>query len=862
MAHPIKTVTPPPPPGKPGGLGEKIEITVQRAVAFVLDLVGEVLRDILTAGLELFLEVLEPALIAMYSPLLRMVADRPETPSELKTAINEALSGEHPAGAAVLAALGSSAGSAVIGSVLSSLLAPVTYAVNRKILPARMDPAAAVASFYRPLFGEPETDERLADLGWSPAQIAAWKEVLRPRLSIGELFTEAYRSGKDLAAVRAEMRRRGYGPDDTFAAEELAKLMPGPGDLISMAVREAFDPAIVAKYGYDQNFPEVFGEWMRKQGDTEDWARKYWAAHWRMPGLVQALDAYYRLDDFGDAELDEFLRVADIAPAWRDYIKRTAYRMLTRVDIRRMYRVGVLDRAGLLRQYKNYGYSPTDAELMTDFTIQYETEEDREATKSDILSFLTVGSLDAGEAATWLMQIGYPENLAVYLVARELTKIERARADQQIKYIKNLYVHGEISTSQASSQLAAVGLSAGEIQAKLAEWNIDREAKIRRPSQATLDKFFKSDVISQAEYVSGLENLGFQADYVSWYLDSILLEKSELARREEEKARAEQESIRVRKIKSNYQVAKASLDVDIAEVTTAISETQLALRERYIRYQQELRVAREALTTAELEELAAKDIAALEASVANQREAIAFLREQIEVLETEMVEIRVKATPQPKTLSPGEAAMATREREVTIEEQRVGIEALQTEIAAIKLAATPVPPDISPEEVNILLPGRALAVEAFGELTEEEADILTRERQLAIEVAQDTIAALESEIATIRLERLVVVVELTPEEEEKQLQEHRLAIELAQDDIESASMEIVKLQEQIRQRRLQLQEELRLAEVVAAVEDVETAWLADQATMTAQLTELRLNLAALREQKAQLAVGYREGLAA
>ena len=575
--------------------------------------------------------------------------------------------------------------------------------------------------------------------------------ILEKRLGPAERFAGEYRFGWSEGTTEAELLNQGYSAETIASARQLTEMIPGPGDLIRMGVREAWRDDVAAQWGYDQDFPPEFGEWMAKQGDVDGWAQKFWRAHWELPGVTLGMEMLHRVPAFGMEEFQELLRISDIPATFRDYISQIAYRTLTRVDVRRMYGTGVLTREEVLRSYLDFGYNQRDAERMTEFTVRFETEEDRAATKTDILSFYAVGALTAAEATDWLGAIGYPADLATYLVSREQMKAEQKRQAQQVKHIRNLYIHAEITVTEASSRLAAIGVPAGEIDNLLEEWQIDREAKVERPSRATLDKLFRQDVISQAEYTDGLDALGYQPRYVDWYLDSILQVKTEAARVEEEKARTEQEAIRTRRIKSAYQVDKAALDVDIAEVQTAISETQLALRARQLRYQDESRIAREAVTVADLREAAAKDVAALETTVGDQEEAIAVLEEQID--------------------------------------------AKQTEIAEIKLKGAVEPPEITPEAAA------------------------------------------------------------------KQVGELQVVIEKAQDDIAGARVTIADLRSQIHARQTKLAVDVRIAARILSVEEIEVDWRADLADMTARISELRVNLAELREQKALLAVEYRVGVA-
>jgi len=684
MAKPSAPPSPPGLPGSPGGLGDKIERTIERVLHWLTVTLMETIAGWVGWALELFMHALRPGMLAVFGPFLRYYRDLPGAPDEIQNLIDDALSETGEAGAAILGLLGTSVGGAAIGSVTSSLFAPVTYGVNRWVHPARFTPAAAFAARWRAVLSESAMVDELYDQGWTVGQINAWREALRPRLAGPELFANAYRAGLPTSDVEAELLKRGYTPDDTTAATRLSRLIPGPADLISMAVREAWRDDVAAKWGYDADFPAEFAEWMEKQGDKDNWARKYWRAHWTLPGLTTVLEILHREDDFTLDDLDTFLRVSDIPSAWRNYIKQIAYVPLTRVDVRRMYGLGVITRDEVKRNYLDLGYNDTNAERMTEFTIRYETDEDREATKTDILSFYAAGSLSAEEANAWLREIGYPDDLARYLVARETTKAEQKRVDEQVKYIENMYVHQEIDVASAKTQLGALGLAAGEINQLLDTWDIAREAKIERPTRATLDTLLKRDVISESDYTSGLDALGYQQKYIAWYLDSVLQEKAEGARKEEEKARDEQEAIRTRKIKSDYQIDKASLDVDIAELQTAVAETQLALQERKSRYEEESRIAREALSVTQLEEAAAADIADLNAQIDSLREAILFVEEQIEGFQTEVAEIKLDQALEVPVYAPEAADRMIRERQVVIEQAQDDISSAEVTIAELR----------------------------------------------------------------------------------------------------------------------------------------------------------------------------------
>lgn len=672
------------------------------------------------------------------------------------------------------------AGSIVLALVMGTVMgvyAPVQRViaqwVDAGVESARASPSEAWPMTWRTPEHAAELMKHMKQTGWNESIIAAWEEAVKPRLTPSDLITLAFRELISPGEVVIELNKRGYETDDIEHLIDGARMMPGSADLIQMAVREAWRDDVASKYGYDADFPAEFAEWMRKQGDKDGWAQKYWRAHWDLPGLTTVLQIFHRLDEFTETDLNDYLRTADVPAGWRSLIAKVAYTPLTRVDVRRMYGLGVLDRDAVKRSYLDLGYSDSNAELMTEFTLKYTQDTDRELTKTDILRGFRDGMLAEAEAIEYLNAIGYSDTTARFLTTREAAVVARKRVDAEIKIIKTLYERQDITETEARTRLAALNLAATEIEQKIDLWRIGREAKVRKPTQAQLDTFFKGDIIPQAEYTAGLAALGYQDKYVDWYIEKVLVDKAEEGRKEEDRARSEQQSIRDRKVKSDYQTAKAGLDVDLAELRTAIAETQIALNARKRRYRRELAITRKTLTAAELTDTAQSEIEGLQAEIANAADAQALLREQIDGWQTEIADIRL-----------------------SMAEQKEGLPA-KLEAATDEEAATQIEAEAAAQALGWNREIRAL--------------------QVQIEEAQDSIASLQTDVVSKR--------------------------------------------GQIAARRVQLREELALAERIQSEQELRTEYETDVETFETRLAELRVNLSRLTEDKARLSVKYRSGLA-
>ena len=178
--------------------------------------------------------------------------------------------------------------------------------------------------------------------------------------------------------LRAELResvhddwmgRFGYDAANIRVQKALYQQIPSPTDLVRMGVREVFTPAIAERFGQFQDFPPAFGDWMAKQGFGEFWSKAYWGAHWDLPSTMQGFEMLHRgVIEMPDLQL--LLRALDVMPYWRDKLIQISYNPFTRVDVRRMYSAGVIERGEVERTYRALGYAPADAVTLTNWVIK------------------------------------------------------------------------------------------------------------------------------------------------------------------------------------------------------------------------------------------------------------------------------------------------------------------------------------------------------------------------------------------------------------------------------------------------------------------------------------------------------------
>jgi len=431
-----------------------------------------------------------------------------------------------------------------------------------------------VELYRRGVLKEGPAIERLRKWGYDEDTATEILEVGRPLTGVPQILALYYRGELTPEEFTDRLSQYGYSEDQVEEMEKLSHLIPPPPDLISMAVREAFHPQIVQDYQYLSEYPPEFGEWMEKQGYDREWAEKYWVAHWRLPSLSMAYEMYHR-DIIKEGDLERLFATSDIAPFWRPKLLEAAYRPLTRVDVRRMYQLDVLGREAVFKSYEALGYSPENAELMTQFTEKYSGTEDRASTRADILKAYAIGVFSSSEAVEELKVINYSQEWAEFYVSYENYKRSTELLDTEMDIMEDQYVDGMITRSDVFTQLGEWNLPSTQVENYLEMWDIKKRRKVVIPSVGQLERHLKLGVIDEGTYRTLLERRHYESDTVGRFLQEIRLEITQEALEAQEKAIREERRVAEKVEKTEYEEIKAGLDLDIAELKVAIAETMV-----------------------------------------------------------------------------------------------------------------------------------------------------------------------------------------------------------------------------------------------------------------------------------------------
>ncbi|MBC8552959.1 MAG: hypothetical protein H8D23_25315 [Candidatus Brocadiales bacterium] len=359
--------------------------------------------------------------------------------------------------------------------------------------------------------------------GYKPEYLEAAKRANQTQLDIN-LLNEAYFRGKisDNDYIKT-LERLGYNEKTIDTIISIRPIRPGIQDLITMSVREVFDPDMVRLFELDSDLPEQFIEEAKKNGLSEKWATRYWASHWKLPSAQQGFEMFHR-NVIDNDTLKLLLRALDVSPFWRDKLEAIAYQPITRVDIRRLHALGLIDDNETNFRYQALGYSPNDANLMLEFTtalsVDSEDEGDidvRQITNTQIKKLYLLGTIDKNAAVDSLNNNGYQIDTSRLLVDSWDMEIDIKSREDIINRMVKRAIRENLSADEVSSMFSAIDLTGAEREHLQTVIDLEQREYDSIPSKSELNKMHKELIINFDQWQDFYRKHGYSWEIISMY---------------------------------------------------------------------------------------------------------------------------------------------------------------------------------------------------------------------------------------------------------------------------------------------------------------------------------------------------------
>lgn len=303
--------------------------------------------------------------------------------------------------------------------------------------------------------------------------------------------------------------------------QALSETVPAVSDLTRMMVRDVEDTVIVEKFGMDTDFDKKWqGElkkWSTWQGVGESFMKRVWRAHWSIPSPGQLFAMWHRNgrlpeDDPRHVSIDMVktaLEQQDILPFWIPKILATSYSRLTRVDVRRAFDIGAIDRERVKEFFRELGYDEDNAELLTKFT---EKSKVKAAMGNRAVRDYVAGINDAVMTEDSLKEDGYsPEQIAVVMKSARRRFFRRVRA-ACLKHLRKRFIAGELSEQQAVNSLSDDGYDGHQASEIVGGWKCEAAKIGKEFSAAQVLRLMQAGVLSAVESSQRLIKIGYSVD--------------------------------------------------------------------------------------------------------------------------------------------------------------------------------------------------------------------------------------------------------------------------------------------------------------------------------------------------------------
>ena len=437
-------------------------------------------------------------------------------PDELKPLLDMMKEQNGEAAAMMAASVGSTALSTGTGTILNAVFREPTQKLNMSMPYEIPDISTVLAGWRRGIIDDASATDILRRMAFNPEKQGWYKKLTDNLFPTDLLRIETYRMGMSKAEVTKQLQMQGYTPEQTKAIFTAWKPVPGISDMLEMFTKNITEESLAAKYGLDEDKPPHFYEWFWMNGVSKEWANAYWREYWNYPSPGMLYEMRHR-GLIGDDDVKNTLLILNYPKYWREKLLALSYNPYTRIDVRRMYRTGVIKRDEVKKTYLALGYDEAHAENLTKYTVIDASEKEKELSRTDILKGYEEEIVSKEEAVNFLLEVGYSKESADFIISETDWKLAHQAKSEMKGALRSLYEKGIRDETYIRGKLKEAGYHDSTIDNFIKVWDIKRQENTKKSTIATERDLTKTDILdafkkrllSEAETTKDLKALGY-----------------------------------------------------------------------------------------------------------------------------------------------------------------------------------------------------------------------------------------------------------------------------------------------------------------------------------------------------------------
>jgi hypothetical protein len=347
----------------------------------------------------------------------------------------------------------------------------------------------------------------------------------------------------------------------------LSEQIPPPTQLIEFMRKGADNKANVELDGLSLFFPENYTPrikaWANAQGVTDEQMLLDWNSHWQEISPQMAFEMYVRNRPgrvppnlvFTLERLEKVLREADYPPGLIAYLISIAYAPITRTDLIKGNKAGVISYDMLVEGLQDVKYSKESAVLLADIISQDNDRQRQNAfgvwTQRRIATEYRNGTISAEKADTLLSRTIKDEKTRADLIEDMETLRDAETAAICIKAVKRRFMIGDLTIQESKMALMDKGVGFDQADALVGRWECERDSKAKEYTLGILKRMLDNKLLAAGDVYTNLLHLRYDPDR-AWAI--LQLWEVELA--EADRKRLEMEARRritdARSVRTDY----------------------------------------------------------------------------------------------------------------------------------------------------------------------------------------------------------------------------------------------------------------------------------------------------------------------
>lgn len=417
-----------------------------------------------------------------------------------------------------------------------------------------------------------------------------------------ELFTLTNRGLLSEEGLDQGLRRLGfYSATIRANMANLRHEIPGSSDLVRFSVRHVFEPDLIERLGYNDEFRPILDFWHRLQGlnyplfsgpfqrqiaefeqsrglepgsflrsyaavglEDPTWAQAFWWSHWIVPSAGQAYEMYFRLRpdrnrnfdppfardlNFGLEDLNLLLRANDYPPRIRSALAAIAHRIPGIRFLRQLRATEVFTKEDVKELLLRQGYSDGDATVLAESVERNDATQRRKQiesqAKGQLAKYWELGIIDADRYRELLVQHGLTPNDARDAVQLAELDLQSKRVAKIVDFVRKQYLRGVLDENQALGQLQQVGIVQPRAGLYVEDWTREIQVQFKQISAQKAVKWACEGLISVEQLRNRLENLGYdREDQNGLVAEAALCSSSRATRAAAQQASAQRQTVR------------------------------------------------------------------------------------------------------------------------------------------------------------------------------------------------------------------------------------------------------------------------------------------------------------------------------